>query len=529
MFFQEQTVGGGRALNASAEPVLGGRYKVQSTLGSGGMAVVYKAEDAILGRCVALKTLHPRYAEEVSFRLRFKQEARVMASLDHENIVKVYDISQEGEVPFIVAEYIGGQDVGSMLKSATGGRLNEQFTRKVAEQLLGAIDYAHRRGVIHRDVKPSNILLTEQGTVKVADFGIARLVEEEEAGKPGEIIGSARYMSPEQLKGEETTPRSDLYSVGILLYHCLTGRPPFLGEIKSVARQQIHKDPTPPRKLNRAISLHMQAVILKALAKNPEDRYPSASAMLNDLQREANTNIAGATEAGGWSRKRRTQKRPREHKSLLIPAALALLTLLGGGTAAAGLRYADLGDLTLPWQAEEEALAPAAPSAVEAPPSASEVSQEEPEEQTTEESPASSENEDEALEDLQAAALAPVPDVDAYFDYFALQTLESSGFQPTVVYGYREGYATSGVAWGTDPTVGTMLPLGSDITVYVTPKNQAQQPQIQPPPPQQPPQFQPPPIQPPPIQPQPPIQQQPQVQPPPTIQQSPLVQTQIRG
>jgi serine/threonine-protein kinase len=507
------------------------------------MAIVYKAEDAILGRCVALKTLHPRYAEEVSFRLRFKQEARVMASLDHENIVKVYDISQEGEAPFIVAEYIGGQDVGSMLKNATGGRLNEQFTRRVAEQLLGAIDYAHRRGVIHRDVKPSNILITEQGTVKVADFGIARLVEEEEAGKPGEIIGSARYMSPEQLKGEETTPRSDLYSVGILLYHCLTGRPPFLGEIKSVARQQIHKDPTPPRKLNRAISLHMQAVILKALAKNPENRYPSASAMLKDLQRETSTKGAGSTDVGGWSRKRRTHKRRKEHKSLLVPAALALLILLGGGTAVAGLRYANLGDLALPWQAEEAALAPAVPSAVEALPRASEALQEEPEEQITEESlqeesPASSEDEDETPEDLQAAALAPVPDVDAYFDYFALQTLENSGFQPKVVYGYREGYATNGVAWGTDPAVGTLLPLGSDITVYVTPKNQAQQPQIQPPPIQPQPQVQPqvqpqpqiqtpPPVQQPQMQPLP-LQPQPQVQPPP-IQQSPLVQTQIRG
>ncbi len=194
----------------------------------------------------------------------------------------------------------------------------------------------------------------------------------------------------------------------------------------------------------------------------------------------------------------------------------------------------------MPWQAEEATLAPAVPSAVEAPPRASE----EPEKQTTEESlqeesPAYSSDEDEAPEDPQAAVLAPVPDVDAYFDYFALQTLENSGFQPKVVYGYREGYATSGVAWGTDPTVGTLLPLGSDITVYVTPKNQAQQPHIQPPPIQPQPQVQPPPIQPQPqIQQQPPLQQpqiqplptqpQPQVQPLP-IQQSPLVQTQILG
>jgi serine/threonine-protein kinase len=240
------------------------------------MAVVYKAEDAILGRKVALKTLHRRYAEEPSFRKRFKQEARAMASLDHENIVKVYDISQDGDAPFIVAECVAGNDIGDLLHQNSGGPLNEQFTRRVAAQLLSALSYAHRRGIIHRDIKPSNILITHEGTVKVADFGIARIVEDDEAGEPGEIVGSARYMSPEQLLGKEATPRSDIYSVGILLYHCLTGEPPFSGDVKSLARQHLKKSPTPPRKLNKKISRPMEAMILKALAKNPEDRYSSA-------------------------------------------------------------------------------------------------------------------------------------------------------------------------------------------------------------------------------------------------------------
>src|SRR3712207_6054026 len=164
------------------------------------MAVVYKAEDAILGRNVALKTLHRRYAEMPSFRRRFLQEARAMACLDHENIVKVYDISQDGEVPFIVAECVSGRDIGTILSERREGHLNERFTRGVAAQLLRALSYAHRQGVIHRDIKPSNILVAGGGRVKVADFGIARIVEED--GVPGEIVGSARYMSPEQRSEE---------------------------------------------------------------------------------------------------------------------------------------------------------------------------------------------------------------------------------------------------------------------------------------------------------------------------------------
>jgi serine/threonine protein kinase len=464
LFFEEQAVGGGEVLEASVGTVLGGRYRVQGTLGTGGMAVVYKAEDAILGRCVALKTLHRRYAEEISFRSRFKQEARVMASLDHENIVKVYDICQEGEIPFIVAEYIRGQEVGSVLKGSPEGRLGERFTRGVIGQLLGALDYAHRRGVVHRDIKPSNIIITQEGAVKVADFGIARIVEEEEVGRPGEIIGSARYMSPEQLRGEETTARSDLYSVGILLYHCLTGRPPFSGDTKSVARQQIHRDPTPPRRLNKAISPLLEAVILKALAKDPNDRYPSASAMLEDLRRGGG--MRGYGENTGL-RKRRRKDRAGRTNVVIASSVVAVLLLLGAGTAAASLGY--LGAGLLPWQSERAlttTVQPVTEDSIEAPAtedSETEASAEEPE-QTTAESGASPASE----------RLTPVPNVDTYFDYFAVETLRNSGFQAKVVYEYQQGYLNSGVTWGTDPAIGTMAPAGSTVTVYATPKDQPQ-------------------------------------------------------
>jgi len=491
--------GGGEALNAVREgTILGGRYRVCGILGSGGMAVVYEAEDAILGRRVALKTLHDRFANEPSFRARFKQEARAMASLDHGNIVKVYDISQNGEAPFIVAELVEGQDVGKLLKGAPGGRLGEEFVREVVRQLLRALAYAHRRGIIHRDVKPSNILVTPSGVVKVADFGIARIVEDddrEREAEPGQIVGSARYMSPEQLRGEETTPRSDVYSVGVLLYHCLTGRPPFSGDAKSVARQQLSKVPPPPRKLRREISRGMEAVILTALQKDPKDRYPSALAMLDDLQARGETRVFTGASA---SRRAPRQVPRRKAGRLLGGAAVLVLLLGGGGVAATALGVPDLGGL--PLLARSEGATDAAEpreaegsAARETERSSSGQASEDQSREVSRES-AGADEEDAGQETASVAASAsapdeasasagdeenvvPVPDVVTYFDYSAIEILENRGFQAEVVYEYREGYADRGVAWGTDPAIGTLVPYGSTITVYATPKDEYQ-PQI---------------------------------------------------
>ena len=473
MLFGDKIVGGDEALDAQVGTVLGGRYRILSTLGTGGMAVVYKAEDAVLGRRVALKTLHERYAEEDSFRSRFKQEARAMASLDHENVVRVYDICQDGEIPFIVAEYVGGGDVGGLLRRAPGGRLDVRSVREIVGQLLRALAYAHRRGVIHRDIKPSNILLTEEGKVKVADFGIARIVEEEEsAGVPGEIIGSARYMSPEQLRGDETTPRSDIYSVGILLYHCLTGRPPFSGDARSVARQQMHDDPTPPRDLKIAIPPHLEAVILKALSKDPGDRYPSASAMLEDLQR--NLRETGSRADRGPRRVRLGGLRRGRGRALLASGAMALLLLLGVGTASS-MGYVNLAALS-PGEATEDE-APAGP--VEQP-----VALEAPEPPAEGEFASGGGAGDgaasipETTTTQQAQVSVPVPNVDSYFDYYARELLQSQGLKVRVVREYREGYAPAGVVWGTDPAVGNLVPAGSVVTVYATPKDEEQVPEV---------------------------------------------------
>jgi eukaryotic-like serine/threonine-protein kinase len=433
-------VEGGELLEASVGTLLGGRYKIQSTLGTGGMAVVYRAEDTILGRTVALKTLHRRYAEVPSFRQRFRQEARAMACLDHENIVKVYDISQDGEVPFIVAECVAGRDIGTLLRGHRAGHLNELFTRSMAAQLLRALSYAHQHGVIHRDIKPSNILVTAGGTVKVADFGIARIVEED-GGEAGEIVGSARYMSPEQLMGKEATPRSDVYSVGVLLYHCLTGEPPFSGNVRSLAWQHVHGAPTPPRQLNEKISPHMEALVLKALAKNPDDRYASAAAMLDDFRVEA---VPGLGKAAGVPR----SGAPR--KGLVLASVFTLLGIMGGALAFE-LGYVDLppyGDREKAVGQMESVVAKGAPAAPE-------------------NSAAASSPQD----------LVPIPDVRAYFDYFAEKRLTARGFEVRFVYDYRYGYANRGVTWATDPAIGTLAPRGSTITVYATPPNRPQ-PQI---------------------------------------------------
>lgn len=436
------------------------------------MAVVYRAEDDILGRAVALKTLHHHYAEVPSFRRRFRQEARAMASLDHENIVKVYDISQDGEVPFIVVECISGRDIGDLLGGRRGrrsGRLNEQFVRRIAMQLLRALSYAHRRGIIHRDIKPSNILLTSGGTVKVADFGIARIVEEEDValGEPGEIVGSARYMSPEQLRGEDATPRSDIYSVGVLLYHCLTGRPPFSGDVKSLARQHIHKDPPPPRRLNKRITPGMEAVIMKALSKKPRDRYFSANAMLDDMEIDAPPRLAEATEAPKSAR-----RKARGGALVLASVAVLLLFLGGAGALASGLvglpQDGSVAD-TLSRMNPVETKPPTPPQSAQV--EAVDTGGESPGQSGSQNVASVTEAASSQSRTLAGPKMVPVPNVTAYYDYYAENALANRGFEVRFVYDYQDGFAPRGVTWATDPAAGTLAPKGSAVTVYATPKD----------------------------------------------------------
>ena len=276
-------------------------------------------------------------------------------------------------------------------------------------------------------------------------------------------------MSPEQLRGEETTPRSDIYSVGILLYHCLTGRPPFSGDPRSVARQQMHDDPIPPRDLKIAIPSELEAVVLKALSKDPGDRYPSASAMLEDLQRNLRETGSRADRA---PRRVRVGGGRGRRRALLASGALALMLLLGVGTASA-LGYMNLGSLTP--GGESGSSAPVeGPAALQAP--------EPPAEPETGDGEVASGAGDstipEATTTQQAQVSVTVPQMDQLFDYYARDLLRSQGLRAEIVREYREGYSPAGVVWGTDPAPGTLVPAGSVVTIYATPKDEEQIPEV---------------------------------------------------
>ena len=275
---------------------LGGRYELGELLGHGGMADVRKAQDLRLNRTVAIKMLRTDLAREASFQARFRREAQSAASLNAPSIVAVYDTGEDmldgARVPYIVMEYVEGQTLRELLRS--GQRLLPDRALEITDGVLVALDYSHRHGIIHRDVKPANVMLSTKGEVKVMDFGIARAVADSGATmtQTANVLGTAQYLSPEQARGEVVDSRSDVYSAGCLLYELLTGRPPFQGESPvAVAYQHVRENPLPPSTVNPDVTSDMDAIAMKALAKNPENRYQSAEEMRADIGRA----LAGAS------------------------------------------------------------------------------------------------------------------------------------------------------------------------------------------------------------------------------------------
>jgi serine/threonine-protein kinase len=283
---------------------LGGRYELGSVLGRGGMAEVYLAHDTRLGRTVAVKTLRVDLARDPSFQARFRREAQSAASLNHPSIVAVYDTGEDYvdgvSIPYIVMEYVDGSTLRELLHS--GRKLLPERAMEMTVGILQALEYSHRAGIVHRDIKPANVMLTRTGQVKVMDFGIARAMGDSgmTMTQTAAVIGTAQYLSPEQAKGEQVDARSDLYSTGCLLYELLTVRPPFVGDSPvAVAYQHVREDPQPPSVYDPEVTPAMDAIVLKALTKDPNYRYQSADEMRADVEAALDGQPVAATAAMG--------------------------------------------------------------------------------------------------------------------------------------------------------------------------------------------------------------------------------------
>jgi len=261
--------------------VFGGRYRLEEKIGVGGMAEVYRAYDLTLNRTVAVKILYPQFASDADFVERFKREAQAAANLSHPNIVNVYDWGAENSTYYLVMEHLVGQNLKQIIQKK--GALPPSLVVDIGRQVAAALQFAHKRNIVHRDIKPHNIIITDEGEVKVTDFGIARTLTSN-LTQTGAILGTAYYISPEQAKGEEVSPLSDIYSLGVVLYEMATGQLPFQGETPvAVALKHIQEEPPLPQKLNPAVPSSLQAVILKALARDPLLRYQSAEELRQDL------------------------------------------------------------------------------------------------------------------------------------------------------------------------------------------------------------------------------------------------------
>ena len=352
--------------DVTAQMVLGGRYQVESELGRGGMATVFKGTDTVLGRPVAVKVLSPQYAGDANFVTRFRREAQSAARLNHPNLVSVYDTGTDDGVHFIVMEYVEAKTLADYL--AGGGRIMPERSIEIAEAVCDALSVAHAHGIIHRDIKPANVMITSKGDVKVTDFGIARVISGADTlAQTAAVLGTASYLSPEQAQSQPVDQRSDIYSLGVALYEMVTGRPPFSGDSPvMVASKHVLEQPTPPSKLNADVSPELEAVIMKAMAKNPDNRYQDADEMRADLERARLGQGVQATPLLPESARTQRIAPAGPPTAVLPPAApedggrrrwwipaliiLLILAVLGGGLylLASSLLSTNTGSVTVP-------------------------------------------------------------------------------------------------------------------------------------------------------------------------------------
>ena len=334
----------------------GDRYEIEQKIGAGGMAIVYKAKDTLLNRTVAIKVLREQFGSDEGFIRRFRREAQSAASLSHHNIVSIYDVGKDGEADYIVMEYVKGFTLKEIIRNQAP--LSTEKAIYIVRQIGEALAHAHMNNIIHRDIKPQNILVTLDGRAKVTDFGIARAVSSATLTHTGDIIGSVHYLSPEQAKGAQTNEQSDIYSLGIILYELLTGKVPHDGDTPiTIALKHIQQEVELPSKVLAAIGPELDAVVMKALAKSVQDRYRKADDLLTDLDLiqsgqtiiwDRNKPEDSGTETQthkGLGQKVNALTKPddkedtlhiKKKKRIPLPALLALISVfLIGGTAAA--------------------------------------------------------------------------------------------------------------------------------------------------------------------------------------------------
>jgi eukaryotic-like serine/threonine-protein kinase len=261
--------------------VLGGRYRVGRLIGAGGMATVHEAEDTALGRRVAIKVLQPQYAADSAFVKRFDHEARSIAALNHPGIVQVYDVGNDGSTPYIVEEFVDGEPLKEVLRR---GPLPADRIIDIGVQVATALDYAHQAGIVHRDVKPHNILIAPRGQAKLVDFGIAHTAGVAGNTDAGSVFGTAHYLAPEQVQGQPASPTTDVYSLGVVLYEMATGHPPFDGQTAvEIATKHVSAAPEPPSIVNPTVPPRLEQAILHALSKDPARRPRSGAELAREL------------------------------------------------------------------------------------------------------------------------------------------------------------------------------------------------------------------------------------------------------
>jgi serine/threonine protein kinase len=300
-----------------------GRYEILSELGKGAMGVVYRARDPMLDRTVAIKTVNMALdpGEMADYEARFNQEAKAAGGLNHPNIVTVHDIGKSGNMAYMAMEFLEGRELRDLM--SPGAPLAPARAVEIAAQVAEGLAYAHQHGVVHRDVKPANIMILKNGMAKITDFGIARMRMAEVRTQTGVVLGSPRYMSPEQVAGKRAAPRSDIFSLGVILYEMLTGKPPFTGEdVTSIMFQILNLVPPPPSTINPAVPAVLDFIVAKALAKPADDRYADAS----ELARDLHDNLKHAQAAGPAPAIARATAQPK----LDTDAARALIGSLPG-------------------------------------------------------------------------------------------------------------------------------------------------------------------------------------------------------